>query len=185
MSAGAGLDKSIAFILPVLSFLSHVSSSFIFMPQQLLWDLSVFLPLSTSGSLTGNQPSSLQPHWRYKKMRQTLGKDNNLSLIKKWWSLLRITPLTLKHSTPKWAISILYWFQELKIWGTGAQCVKIGSANNWKCMIQTQDKIHVIPWFIGSAGVGTTYFFLIHMRKKEDNNWTLIQYVQKNAKGVY
>lgn len=166
MSAGAGLDKSIAFILPVLSFLSHVSSSFIFMPQQLLWDLSVFLPLSTSGSLTGNQPSSLQPHWRYKKMRRTLGKDNNLSLIKKWWSLLRITPLTLKHSTPKWAISILYWFQELKIWGTGVQCVKIGSANNWKCMIQTQDKIHVIPWFIGSAGVGRTFFFFNTYEKK-------------------
>lgn len=62
MLVGDSCDKSIAITLPVLSSLSRVSSSFIFILQQLLRDLSISLCLSCLEFSLHTPSCSVQPH---------------------------------------------------------------------------------------------------------------------------
>lgn len=92
-------DKSIAITPPVLSCLSRVSSSFIFIPQQPLRGLS---PSLLSGAFTSHSFVLFCSRTDIVINKTNSGTDNNLSLIKEWWSPERKAAVTLNYSAFKW-----------------------------------------------------------------------------------
>lgn len=95
-------DKSIAIMLLALLFLSRVSSSFIFILQQLLRDLSLSLCIISVWSFYFPFLFSSCSRTNIVINKSNSGTDNNLSLIKEWWSPERKAAAALNYTASKW-----------------------------------------------------------------------------------